>query len=104
MKNRLADYLADLAGAVATATNAPDQYPDYLVEICGGMAETYQMNRDRVFEAWAGARPGLKRDLDKASFIESRLESAFSAFDRGDRGLGQELIFEVYNLQLRKLR
>ncbi|WP_282243365.1 hypothetical protein [Stenotrophomonas sp. PS02300] len=101
---RLAEHLADLAGAVATAADAPDRYPEFLVEIFGGVQQAYEANKAQILEAWTSARPNLKRDLDKVHLIDQRLESAFAAFEGGDRELGRTFIFEVYNLQLRKLR
>lgn len=100
----LAEKLLDFSGAVLTATDAPDDYSELRVELCGSMAGAYQENKSTVHEDWAEIRPRLKRDLDKVAFIDAKLKEGFDAFDRGDRKTGRKAMFDIYNLQLRKLR
>lgn len=68
------------------------------------MVLAYQMNKQAVLEDWEEVKGLLKRDTDKIPFIDERLHFAFSAFDEGKKEIGKAAMFEVYNLQLRKLR
>ena len=100
----LSEKLMNFAGSVSAATDAPDAYPDFRVELSGDMETAYQINRQTVLDAWADARRLIKRDLDKVAIIDECLGIAFSAFDAGNKDLGRAKMFEIYNLGLRKLR
>jgi len=100
----LSERLLNFAGSVSAATNAPDDYPDYKVELWGDMERTYKMNKQAVLEDWAAVRGLIKRDLDKVAMIDESLLIAFSAFDAGNKALGRAKMFDIYNLELRKLR
>lgn len=100
----LSEKLMNFAGSVLAATDAPDAYPDFRVELVGDMEAAYQLNRQTVFDDWAEVRRLIKRDLDKVAIIDECLEIGFSAFDAGNKALGRAKMFEIYNLGLRKLR
>jgi hypothetical protein len=100
----LSEKLMNFAGSVSAATDAPDAYPDFRVELSGDMETAYQINRQTVLDDWAEVRRLIKRDLDKVAIIDECLGIAFSAFDAGNKDLGRAKMFEIYNLGLRKLR
>lgn len=52
----LSEKLLNFAGSVSSATNAPDDYPDYRVELWGDMERAYKMNKQAVLEDWAAVR------------------------------------------------
>lgn len=94
----LSEVLKDFAGAVATALAcAPDDYKEYSYD-------NYENNKADIFDLWSKIQPGLKRDLDKAEFIDDRLRAAFAAYDKGDKDTGQRAMADIYNLQVKKLR
>lgn len=105
MKKKLPEILADLSSDVSVAaSDAPDEYPDYLVEICGSMEETYSDNKETLLSDWSEARALLKRDVDKVALIDAKLKEAFDAFDAGNRDTGRRIMREIHELDLRNLR
>lgn len=77
---------------------APDNYPDWDT---GG----YAAHRAELLRYWAEAKPQIKRDLDKVTFIDAKLAEALASFDKGQREPGQSLMFEIYNvLNLNELK
>ena len=93
----LKDRLLDFAGALSTATNAPDKYP--FPEF-----QSYERNKADIQQLWAEIRPQLKRDLDKIEFIDGKLREMFSAFEANERDKGIDAVMAVYNLEVQKLR
>ncbi|MFD2365677.1 hypothetical protein [Pseudoduganella sp. GCM10020061] len=57
-----------------------------------------------IKELWAEIRPKLKKDSDKAEFIDGKLREAFAAFDAKETQKGQDAILAIYNLDVKKLR
>ncbi len=102
--SKLSEKLRDLSDSVISSIYAPDSYSDLLVEIWGGMDMAYQQNRETVSENLEAVKLMVKRDVDTISHIEERLKEGFSAFDRGDKELGREIMLEIYAMQLEKLR
>lgn len=94
----LTEKLRDFAGALAVAsTDAPDDYPEW------GYT-TYESNMADLKDLWAEIRPKLKKDADKAEFIEGKLQEAFAAFDVKEKQKGRDMILAIYNLDVKKLR
>lgn len=93
----LKERLEDFAGALTSATNAPDDYP--FPEF-----QSYERNMADLKELWAEIRPQLKRDLELAAFIDGKLADMRAAFDAGDRDAGRKAVMAIYNLKLEKLR
>lgn len=94
----LTEKLRDFAGALAVAsTDAPDDYPEW------GYT-TYESNMADLKELWAEIRPKLKKDVEQAEFIESKLQEAFFAFDAKEKAAGSKAILMIYNLDVKKLR
>lgn len=102
----LEDILIDLSNGVLMASrSAPDEYPDFHVDWYGGdMRSAYLSNKEVVLSDWAEARMLLKHDVDKVPLIDTKLQEAFAAFDRGERETGRRLMLEIYGFGLRKLR
>ena len=93
----LVEKLKDFAGALATATRAPDEYnPDLYV--------TYESNMADLKELWGDIRTRLKVDADKVAFIDEKLQEAFVAFESGEKQKGQQAIWTLYNLEVKALR
>lgn len=93
----LQERLADFAGALTSATDAPDGYP-----VWGYV--TYESNMADLRVLWAEIREKLKRDQDKVGFIDEKLQEAFTAFDAGEKDKGVDAILSIYNLGVKKLR
>lgn len=94
----LREKLDDFAGAVGRAgTDAPDEYPEWSYI-------TYESNMADIRELWMEIRPKLKRDVDKALFIDNKLQEAFSAFDANEKEKGRDAMWDIYNLDLIDLR
>lgn len=93
----LQERLADFAGALTSATDAPDGYPEW------GYV-TYESNMVDLKELWSEIRQKLKRDQDKVPFIDEKLQEAFVAFDAGEKEKGVDAILAIYNLGVKKLR
>lgn len=94
----LRDKLEDFAGSLASATDyPPNDYPEW-------SSWTYETHMADLKELWAEIREKLKRDQDKVSFIDQKLQEAFAAFDAGEKEKGVSAILAIYNLQVKKLR
>lgn len=91
------ERLSDFAGALSSATDAPDEYPP------GGYV-TYESNMADLKELWGEIRLKLRRDLDKVQFIDDQLQKAFAAFTAGEKDNGRKAILSIYNLEVKKLR
>jgi hypothetical protein len=93
----LKERLADLAGALTSATNAPDEYPfpEYV---------NYESNMADLKALWAEIRPQLKRDIEQSEFIDGKLKELFEAFDAGNKEAGRKAAWALYNLNVEKLR
>lgn len=94
----LRERLVDFSGSIAVATrDAPDDYAEWSYM-------TYESHMSDLRELWADIRPKLKRDLDKVEFIEQRLTDMFSAFESGEKEAGRKAAWDIYNLEVEKLR
>lgn len=93
----LAEKLRDFSGELATAVDAPDDYPAW------GYV-TYESNMAHLKGLWAEIRPKLKKDVDQAEFIDGKLHEAFAAFDAKEKDKGRKAILAIYNLGVKKLR
>lgn len=49
-------------------------------------------------------RPKLKKDIDRAEFIDGKLQEAFAAYGVKDKEKGQDAILAIYNLDVKTLR
>jgi hypothetical protein len=95
----LRERLADFAGALTSATDAPDGYlppPNGYV--------TYESNMADLKTLWAEIRPQLKRDLEQSDFVDNKLREMFGAFESGDKEAGRKAAWALYNLDVEKLR
>lgn len=94
----LAEKLNDVAAAVSTAaTHAPDAYPDW------GFV-TYDGNMADIRELWSEIQPKTKKDINKATFVDGKLQDAYRAFHVGDKETGQNALWEIYNSGIKNLR
>ena len=94
----LSEKLLDFAGSVSVAiTEAPDEYPEWRYI-------TYEGHMADIKELWSEIRPKLKRDVEKADFIEGKLQEAFAAFDAGEKEVGRKALLAIYNLGIRTLK
>jgi hypothetical protein len=93
----LTETLSDFAGALTSATDAPDEYPAW------GYV-TYESNMADLKELWGKIRPKLKRDLEQAEFVDSKLQEAFDAFMVNEKDKGRKAILAVYNLNVKQFR
>jgi hypothetical protein len=76
----------------------PDNYPEW-------NRDGYSGHRKELLDLWAEIKPRLKRDLDKAEYIDEHLALAIASFDKGEREPGQSLMVKIYNvLNLNQLR
>ena len=92
----LRERLSDFAGALASATDAPDEYmPTGYV--------TYENNMADLKDLWSQIKPNLKNARD-VGFIDARLHEAFVAFEAGEKEKGRKAIWDIYNLDVKKLR
>jgi hypothetical protein len=93
----LTETLRDFAGALTSATDAPDEYPAW------GYI-TYESNMADLKELWAKIRPKLERDLEQAEFVDTKLQEAFSAFEANEKDKGRKAILTVYNLDVKQFK
>jgi hypothetical protein len=78
--------------------SAPNGYPEW-------DTPGYASHRADLVGLWSEIKPRLKRDLDKAAYIDEHLTLAIASFDRGEREPGQSLMVKIYNvLNLNPLR
>ncbi len=91
----LKEKLADLAGSLAIITSAPYGYPDFI---------TYEINKADIIDLWSQIKPALKRDLEQAQTIDSKLANMFDAFESGDAQAGRDTAWALYNMNVKKLR
>lgn len=93
----LKERLEDFAGALTSATFAPDEYPmpEYV---------NYESNMADLKELWAEIRPQLKRDLEQVELIDAKLMEMRAAFDAGDKDAGRTAVMAIYNLKVEKLQ
>lgn len=93
----LKERLADFAGALTSATFAPDEYPlpEYV---------NFESNMADLRELWGEIRPQLKRDLEQVKFIDERLQAMFEAFATGRKEDGRKAVLDIYNVKVEKLR
>jgi hypothetical protein len=93
----LTELLKDFAGALASATDAPDGYPEW------GYV-TYESNMRDLKQLWAEIRPKLKRDVERVEDINGMLQEMFDAFESGDRDRGRASVWALYNSDVKRLR
>jgi hypothetical protein len=55
-------------------------------------------------ELWSAIRPQLKRDLEQAEFVDTKLQEMFAAFDAGEKDKGRKAALALYNFDVNKLR
>ena len=91
------ELLLNFAGALASATSAPDRYPlpEYM--------NYEQIMKDlRLF--WAEIKPNIKFDLEKKDFIDRKLHEVFEAFESGANERGIDAVLAIYNCNVKNLR
>jgi hypothetical protein len=93
----LKEKLQDFAGALTSATFAPDNYPSW------GYV-TYESNMADLKQLWGEIRPKLKSNVDTCEFIDHKLQEAFAAFESGEKDKGLDAIMAIYNLKVKQLR
>jgi len=94
----LKEDLMNFSGSLASATDyPPDDYPSW-------SSWTYETHMDDLRSLWSAIKPRLKKDADKADFIDQNLQMAFSAFDAKDKDRGRKAILAIYNLNVKSLR
>lgn len=81
----------------AAGSNAPDEYAEW-------SSWTYETHIADLKELWAIIRPQLKRDLDRADWVDAQLQQMFTAFDAGEKERGRKAAWALYNAELTKLR
>ncbi|MFJ2991222.1 hypothetical protein [Pandoraea sp. NPDC087047] len=92
----LKERLSDLSGAVASAmVYAHDEYPEW---------RSYEAHREDLYDLWAEIRPKLKRDLERAEYVDRMLREMIGAFDAGEKERGRKLACDLYNFDIEKLR
>ena len=93
----LSERLKDFAGALTSATDGPDDYPDW-----GHV--TYESNMADLKELWSEIRPQLKRDFEKAAWVDAKLQEMFTAFDAGEKDKGRAAVWAIYNSEVKNLQ
>jgi hypothetical protein len=90
---KLLDYfVCSINGATSYP---PNDYPDWL---------SYEEHMADLKSYWSQIRPKLKRDLETAAFIDTKLQEMFTAFDAGDKATGVSAACAIYNCEIKKLR
>ncbi len=88
--------LEDLAGSIVSAINyAPDEFPSW---------RSYVSWTQDIMDLWPEIKVNLKRDLEKAEWVEHKIKDMLIAFNTGDKALGKKIALEIYNSQIEKLR
>lgn len=94
----LSEKLLDFAGAISSAgTDAPDEYPEWSYR-------SFEADMSDIKELWSEIRPKLKQDVEKADFVDGKLQEAFAAFDAGEKEKGRKAMLAIYNLGIRTLK
>jgi len=93
----LKEKLADFAGALTSATFAPDEYPlpEYV---------DYQSNMADLQKLWSEIRQQLTRDVEAATFIDEKLVEMLREFEAGRKVEGRRAVLAIYNLKVERLR
>ena len=93
----LSERLADFAGALSSAVDAPDEYPfpEYV---------NFESNMADLRALWAEIRPQLVRDPDKAQLVDRKLTEMFAAFESGEKAKGRAAVMTIYNLKVETLQ
>lgn len=91
------ELLLDFAGALTSATFAPDRYPvpEYI---------NYESNMADLKLMWNEIRPLVERDLEKRDFIDAKLHEVFEAFESGANERGVDAVLAIYNSNVKGLR
>ncbi|WP_231908281.1 MULTISPECIES: hypothetical protein [unclassified Cupriavidus] len=93
----LKEKLADFAGALTSATYAPDEYPlpEYV---------NYQSNMADLQGLWLEIRQQLTHDVEAAAFIDEKLAEMLREFEAGRKVEGRRAVLAIYNLKVERLR
>lgn len=87
--------LSEFAKALARATDAPDEYPNW-------SGATYETNMAELWALWKQIRPQLT-DSQRAEYVELRLTQMRSAFDSGDKARGRDAVWALRYLYVQGL-
>lgn len=96
MSTELSELLADFAGALTSATFAPDEYPTF------GYVN-YESNMADLRDLWSRIKPQLSR-AEHVEFIDSKLAELFGAFAAGEKSRGRAAVMAIYNLDVKRLK
>ena len=93
----LQNLLKEFRGSIAGATTAPDRYacPEF---------QSWEWNKADLQSLWAQIKPKLKRDLDSVKLIDAKLHQMFEAFEAAHNEQGRDIAWELYALDVDKLR
>lgn len=96
MARRRWDLCDELAGLTARiATEAPDDYPDFLREIGATMDNDFA----RIEEILVELPTVLKRDLAELERVAAMLKEAKRLYYTGDAAAGRKILWHVYNTE-----
>jgi hypothetical protein len=76
--------------------NAPDEYPEW-------SSLNYETHMAALKDLWREIHPQLKQDLEKAQWVDAKLQEMFSAFDAGQKELDRKAAWAIYNAEVTKL-
>lgn len=94
----LREDVKNFVDSIAAATsNAPDEYSEW-------SSWTYETHMADLKDLWAKIRPRIKRDLELAEFVDTKLQEMFVAFDGREKDKGRQAALAIYNSDVGKLR
>ena len=92
----LKDDLLTLQGLISTSTSyPPDEYPEGI--------GTFEDHMDDLLGTWGQIKLQL-RSTDSIEYIDTTLNRMIDLYRRGEKALGRDVAWELYNFKVTKLR
>ncbi|MEG2750147.1 MAG: hypothetical protein RR939_12265 [Acinetobacter sp.] len=95
-------FLADRL--LAIHTYSPDQYPSWRLEYYNNAKEIFDEDMSGVLDLWKKIKPKIKKDLEAAELVDQKINAMFIAFKQGDNEEGRDIAYEIFDLDIEKMR
>lgn len=97
--------LENLAGLILRISiHSPDQYPAWKLEYYNNAKEIFDEDMSEVVDLWKKIKPKIKKDLEAAELVDQKINAMFIAFEHGDNEEGRDIAYEIFDLDIEKMR
>ena len=74
------------------------------MEYYNNAKEIFDEDMSEVLDLWKKIKPKIKKDLEAAELVDQKINAMFIAFEQGDNEEGRDIAYEIFDLDIEKMR